>query len=367
MRSALTTILVALTLSQGALYVAPVYGADSDSPSSRKRLLDARNSWILTSPPSKILLSVYTKEAKLAKKKGDTEAAASLSEAALEHVRHLHPKHKTKMETVQMVQDHHEAHDLDTHEETLTKVASTPYVRSKTDYSKKKAPVNFKKQSTYLDMIREADLLASEGERKQAEKMYVEALDHLSQLRSTNGMLLVRLVDRVTRMFYRDGKYLAAEEIIRKHLYRHDSMFERLGPQDNDRLQIAFLLSDLGLVYSGMNKFYEAEAVTKEALHLVKRFHGEKNADYIVMLGALARLHKYMGKLNQSQREYKKAISLANDNKNISKSSKAVILGNYYKLLTKMGKTRLASKIADQANSLRPGTVKHQKFETAKK
>ena len=106
-----------------------------------------------------------------------------------------------------------------------------------------------------------------------------------------------------------------------------------------------------------MNRYFEAEAVTEEALAIVKRFRGEKDADYIVMLGALARLHKYMGLYDEARKEYRNAIALANENKQISKASKAVILGNYFKLLQKMGKSREASKIASKANELKPGTV----------
>ena len=340
-----------------AFILTPAAFADQEK-SSRARLLELRNSWILSSPPSKVLHEVYTRYAREKAKRGDKKSALILSEAALEHVRHLDKESEKKVEAVALVKEHYKTHKIDVHDETLHKVANTPYVREHAGFLKKEPPSNFHKESFYLDRVREADLLATEGEEEKAEKLYVEALNKLEKLKSTDGMLLVRLVDRVTRLFYRDGKFSQAEEIIREHLYRHDSMYERLGPQDEDRLQIAFLLSDLSLVYCGMNRYVEAEALNEEALQIVKQFHTEKDADYVVMLGALARLHKYMGKYKESEKEYRRAISLAEDEEHVSRNTRAIIMGNYYKLLTKMGKTRLAAKVASEANSLRAGTVK---------
>lgn len=330
---------------------------ESTNKNSRSRLLESRNGWIMSSPPSHVLWSVYKKHAEEAAGKGEHHKALVLSEAAIEHVRHLNKESARKKETLEMVDRHSKANEIEIHWPTLEKVAATPYSPSHPGYMKKDPPRVTEKQSSYIDKIREADLLNAEGESEKAEALYVSALKQLSGLKSTDGMLLVKLIDRVTRLYYRDNKFQKAEEIIREHIFRHDSMWERLGPADEDRLQIAFLLSDLGLVYTGMNRYFEAEAVTEEALSIVKRFRGEKDADYIVMLGALARLHKYMGLYDESRKEYRSAIALADENKQISKSSKAVILGNYFKLLQKMGKSREASKIASKANELKPGTV----------
>ena len=240
---------------------------------SRSRLLEARNGWILSLPPSHILWSVYTKHAADAADDKEHHKALVLSEAALEHVRHLDEESHRKKKTMEMLHEHSKLNEIEVHAPTLKKVANTPYVREQPSYLKKAPPRNFSKPESYIDTIREADLLASEGEADKAEALYIKALSQLSRLKSTDGMIMVRLIDRVTRVFYRDGKYQQAEEIIREHLFRHDSMWERLGPADPDRLQIAFLLSDLGLVYCGMNRYYEAEAATVEALKIVKQFN----------------------------------------------------------------------------------------------
>ena len=322
---------------------------------STERLYDSRGSWVLTAPPSIILWTVYAKHSK--RKNAPKKSSMTLSEAALEHVRHLPMDNEKKQSTLKLVHESYEKHDVPLHKETLHKVASTPYVRAEPDFMKKEHPKNFKHQHEYFDLIREADLLAHEGEKEKACKIYEDCLEMPSQLRSTDGMLLVRLVDRLTRIYYLEGNYRKAEEIIRHHLARHDSMFERLGPDDPELLEIAFLLQDLGLVYGGMHRNHEAEACTLEALEIVKKFNGEKSADYIVMLGGLARLHKHMGHLEQAEKEYTRAINLASESKVLSDNSQAIILGNYYKLLEKMGKSRKAEKIAAQANELKPGTI----------
>lgn len=343
-----------LTLLIIGLIVAPcAYSLEGSV--SKERLYDARDAWILTAPPSTVLWSVYTKHSK--RKKGDDKASMTLSEAALEHVRHLPLDSDKKQKTLELIHRSYKKHQVPVHKETLHKVASIPYHLGDQGYMKKEPPQNFHKPSYYFDQIREADLLAHEGERKKACKIYEEALSKLSKLRSTDGMLLVRLVDRLTRIYYLEGDYRKAEEIIRHHLARHNSMYDRLGPQDPDRLQIAFLLQDLGLVYGGMHRYHEAEACSLEALEIVKKFKTEKSSDYIVMLGALARLHKYMEQYDKAENEYRKAISLGRETKGLSRGSRAVILGNYCKLLKKMGKTRKAEKIATRANELKPGTV----------
>lgn len=69
----------------------------------------------MSSPPSHVLWTVYTKHAELAADKGEHHKALVLSEAAIEHVRHLDKESARKKKTLQMVDRHSKTNEIEIH------------------------------------------------------------------------------------------------------------------------------------------------------------------------------------------------------------------------------------------------------------
>lgn len=333
--------------------LAPLQGSASTTPKHEyyKRIHELKNFWTSDAAECYVLWRVYMNAAEEAAKKEDAKRALVLAESALEHARHWKVTDPKAAQTLALINAECKKTGVPIDHEHLHKLVEPQPVEPDYEINRPVPTVAGEKES--LDpLINEADVWVLDGDKEKAAKRYREILAHLNARRASNGADIVKVVDRLTRLYYKDRHYVDAERIVRAALKRGGSMFDVMHETDPERLQLGFLLADLGLVYSGTDRLIESEALYKAAVDIMNCCLGPDHPDSVVTLGELARVHKYMEDYDASEREYKQAISLAKGNPLISKKSRATIVGNYAKLLRKMGKNEKAAHMESHAAEL---------------
>lgn len=331
---------------------APLQGSASTTPKHEyyKRIHELKDSWTSNAAECYVLWRVYMNAAEEAAKKEDPKRALILAESALEHARHWKVTDPKAAQTLALIDAECKRTGVPIDHEHLHKLVEPPPVEP--DYEIHSIPTVAGEKESLDPLINEADVWVLDGDKERAAKRYCEILAHLNARRASKGADIVKVVDRLTRLYYMDKHYVEAERIVRAALKRGGSMYDVMHETDPELLQLGFLLADLGLVYSGTDRLIESEALYKAAVHIMNRAIGPDHPDSVVTLGELARVHKYMEEYDDSEREYKQAISLAKDNPLISKKSRATIVGNYAKLLRKMGKNEKAAVMEAHAADL---------------
>ncbi|MBK9145482.1 MAG: tetratricopeptide repeat protein [Candidatus Melainabacteria bacterium] len=314
-----------------------------------RHLSDLRHSWNPGAPVSKIVWKIYFDRAETLAARGDHQGAVDLLESALEHVRHLPELDERRVKTIDLLAAQSKARGEDVEAPQIV-----AFMQMQRFHGEKHvypgAPGPSKSGHLAVEAkIREADFLVGEGDQPKSERLYRSALKDVLARPGGNELITVKLVDRLCRLYYRQGRYKEGEELVLKQLKRHESMYEHMDPMDPEKLHVAFLLSDLGLLDCGMDRLYEAEALYDAALPVMALHTKENAADYIVTLGALARVHKFMGRLDQAERDYRKALYMAEKDEGISRLSVGTIMNNYADLLEKMGKGSRAQKMRERA------------------
>lgn len=316
-----------------------------------------RDGWLWETPGSAVAWQAFMDEAKVAERSRDYEKQLLLLEAAVEHSSAFKEADPRRIETVAKIKEvaaklGKDLNEKDVHELIL------PITNSHVEPKYRMKPLPRKTAFKPVEpMIREADHMVSEGDQDKAVSVYLKTLKNLNDRHTRKGHELVQVVDRLTRIYYKQGKFSDAEAIIRKELKMRESMYDRLDDTDPDKLQIAFLLGDLALVHSGQERLIESEALYRTALKIIHRNLTEHHYDYIVTLSELARIHKLMGKFADADKEYRQCLTLAKKSDDVSRAARGVITANYAKLLKKMGKTRAAEEMETRANEMLAGTT----------
>ncbi len=332
----------------------------SSGPSYISLLRRQRDSWMWDVPGNEIVWKVFVDQAELAGKTKDYKKQLALLEAAIEHTSCFKPDDERRLETITKLKQCAQKLGYSVDDKQVQELILPPNVGTdKAKYKMKPMP----RKSPYKPVgpvIDEADQHVVDGASEKAVPMYLKSLKSLQERPIRDGQAIVKLVDRLTRIYYREGRLAEAEILVRKELKERESMHDRLDDTDPDKLQIAFLLGDLALTYSGVDRLYEAEALYKSASYIVFKHLTDRHYDYIVTLGELARVHKLMGRYNEAEKEYKTALNLAKNDTNVTKQTRGVIFGNYAKLLEKMGKHRMAEEMQARSTDLLAGSAMHQ-------
>jgi tetratricopeptide (TPR) repeat protein len=315
-----------------------------------------RDGWLWETPGSAVVWQAFMDEAKVAEKSRDYQKQLLLLEAAVEHSSAFRDTDPKRLETVTKIKEVAQKLGKDLTEKDVHELI-LPITNTHVEPKYKLKPLPRKTPFKPVEpMIQEADLLAVEGDQDKAVAVYLKTLKNLNERTSRKGHELVKVVDRLTRIYYKQGKLADAEIIIRKELKLRESMWDRLDDTDPDKLQLAFLLGDLALVHSGQDRLIESEALYKTALKIIHRNLTENHYDYIVTLSDLARIHKLMGRYAEAEKEYRNCLALAKKSDDVSRQARGVIIGNYAKLLRKMGKVRSAEEMETRASNLLAGS-----------
>lgn len=319
-----------------------------------------RDGWLWETPGDAIVWKAFMEQAESAGKTKELAKQLALLEAALEHSSCFKADDPKRLETIAKLKDCAEKQGKKLTEkqvqELILPVTNTihhPKYRMKPEATTKAfKPVE--------PMIQEGDMLNTDGETDRAVKLYLKTLKNLNERTARHGHEIVKVVDRLTRIYYKQGRFAEAEIMVRKELKAMESMHDRLDDHDPDKLQIAFMLGDLALVYSGQERLIESEALYKTALKTIHQNLTERSYDYIITLSELARVHKLMGKYNEADKEFRQTLALSKDRPDCSNFTRGVLFGNYAKLLAKMNKVSAARDMEKKSKELMSSSASAQ-------
>ncbi len=339
-------LFVTLFLCLSAIH--PVWAEEDKRDAYWKLLSERRHGWS-KSAPTRVLWDVYTDYAERATKLKDHKRALILAEAALEHTRAWRPNDERTVRTLNLIKVNCEETGLIVEgDDKILSVVAREAPPAIPDFMRRKA-LTLDPEVSIESFIRESDLLAVEGKSNLALTNYLKILAALESATAKDGGIIVKVVDRITRMYYKERRFREAEDLVRKEIKGRETMASTLHEKDPERLELAFLFSDLGLAYTGQDRFFEAEALYKECLHIMRPFMKDDHPDVIVTLSSLALVHKYMGDIKSAKKEYIQLISSMKNNPAISGESAAVIMNNYAKMLRESGEIRQAERIEAEA------------------
>lgn len=343
-----------LLLTQTSVFAAPGPAPDDNYVAYLKK---QRDGWLWETPGNAIVWKAFIDQADACGKSKDFAKQLALLEAAVEHSSCFKDDDPRRVETIKKLAACAKKQGKVIQEKDVQQlILPVTSTHSHPKYRMKPAP----RTKAYRDvepMIQEADHLVVDGDTDRAVSVYRKTLKNLHERTNRKGHEIVQVVDRLTRIYYKQGRFTEAEELVRKELKAMESMHDRLDDFDPERLQLAFLLGDLALVYSGQERLIEAEALYKTALKIVHQHLSEHHYDYIITLSELARIHKLMGKYSESEKEYQSALALSKNQSDCSRATRSVIFANYGKLLKKMGKDRKATEMEAQARILAGATA----------
>ncbi len=328
-------------------------------------LKQQRDGWLWETPGNAIVWKAFMEQAEAAGKAKDAPKQLALLESALEHSSCFKPDSPKRLETIAKLKECAEKQGKKLTEKQVqdlilpvTNTIQHPKYRMKPE-----PPTRAFKEVD--PMIQEGDMLNTDGDTDQAVKIYLKTLKNLNERSARRGHEIVKVVDRLTRIYYKQGRFVEAEVMVRKELKAVESMHELLDDHDPDKLQIAFMLGDLALVYSGQERLLEAEALYKTALKTIHQNCTEKSYDYIVTLSELARVHKLMGKFDEADKEYRTTLTLSKGRPDCSNMTRGILFGNYAKLLTKMNKLSAAKEMEQKSTELMASSASAQHVTTS--
>lgn len=324
-----------------------------------------RDGWLWETPGDAIVWKAFMEQAEAVGKTRDYAKQLALLESALEHSSCFKADDPKRIHTIAKLKECAEKQGKKLSEKQVqdlilpvTNTIHHPKYRMKPI-----APT--RAFNAVQPMIQEGDMLNTDGETDKAIKIYLKTLKNLNERTARQGHEIVKVVDRLTRIYYKQGRFAEAEVMVRKELKAMESQHELLDDHDPDKLQIAFMLGDLALVYSGQERLIEAEALYKTGLKTIHQNLTEKSYDYIITLSELARVHKLMGHYADSEREYRTALSLSKGRADCSNSTRGVLFGNYAKLLTKMNKVSAAREMEAKSAELMANSASAQTVTTS--
>lgn len=311
-----------------------------------------RDGWLWETPGDAIVWKAFMEQADAVGKTRDSAKQLALLEAALEHSSCFKADDPKRLETIAKLKECAEKQGKKLTEKQVQDLILpvTNTIQHPKYHMKPQPPTRAFREVD--PMIQEGDMLNTDGDTDQAVKIYLKTLKNLNERTARRGHEIVKVVDRLTRIYYKQGRYAEAEVMVRKELKAMESMHDRLDDHDPDKLQIAYMLGDLALVYSGQERLIEAEALYKTALKTIHQNLTEKSYDYIVTLSELARVHKLMGKYDDAEKEYRTTLSLSKGRPDCSNMTRGVLFGNYAKLLAKMNKVSAAKEMEARSAEL---------------
>ncbi|MBX3073802.1 tetratricopeptide repeat protein [Candidatus Obscuribacterales bacterium] len=192
-----------------------------------------------------------------------------------------------------------------------------------------------------------AETLAASGDLNAAEAIYRGIMQRSTSYLTNvvESEMHTKVIDRLVRIYYQQNKFDQAETLIRQSLTLHETMEDKLEPADPQRLNAAYLLADLGLIFTGQRRFNEAEAVLDNSLKTISTFLGRDHPKTILTICDIALLHNAMNQSSKATNEYAEAYSRSKKSKALSVSAKKTIAQNYISSLRDSGEIQKAAKI----------------------
>ncbi|MGC1121802.1 MAG: CHAT domain-containing tetratricopeptide repeat protein [Candidatus Methanofastidiosia archaeon] len=180
-----------------------------------------------------------------------------------------------------------------------------------------------------------------------AEKVWLEALQRYKASRTglqEDTSHYVAVLDNLANLYLDNGEYFKAEKMLKKALKIRRSNFQEDASRHS--LEIAATLNDLGVICSKIDRSYRAEVLYREALSFYEK--SQDAAGIAMVLSNLGNLYTDMDRLSQARTHLKKALkmrrTLVMENHHEYDSDLAETLNNLAILYKKMMKFKESEK-----------------------
>jgi tetratricopeptide (TPR) repeat protein len=164
----------------------------------------------------------------------------------------------------------------------------------------------------------------------EAEPLYLQAVSIQEQIYGPKDPHTLETMGELAEHYERAGEFRKAEELLKRVLAVQD----RWGTGHVARLRS---LERLGVVYTDMERFEEAEALLKTALDLLEKSNGEKFVRNAKCIEELARVKQGMGNFSEAETFYLRALAMVEKGFGPKKVETAAFVNNLGTLYSAMG------------------------------
>lgn len=214
-------------------------------------------------------------------------------------------------------------------------------------------------------LLAAGDHAMADGDSFLAELFFCAVMPPLS----LKGKLIIRnerldelqmmIVDRLVRLYVKDNDVGRAEDLVAMIRDQLAVLDQEKPPRESTQLQLAMLSADLGLIRANQHRFKESEELYQESSVVLEKLLGIHCPQLATIYSDYAVVCARHGKFRKAESNYQKAMTVISMG-GVSKATTKTIVGNYAKLLRKVGKSKEAEELEEEhsnSKELDPGHV----------
>lgn len=159
--------------------------------------------------------------------------------------------------------------------------------------------------------------------------------------------LQMMIVDRLVRLYVKDKNLAQAEDLVAMIRQQLAVLDQEKPPRESTQLQLAMLSADLGLIRANQHRFKESEELYANSSIILEKLLGVHCPQLATIYSDYAVVCARHGRLRKAEANYQKAMEVIGQG-GVGKSTTKTIVGNYAKLLRKVGKKKEAEELEEQ-------------------
>ncbi len=184
--------------------------------------------------------------------------------------------------------------------------------------------------ATYL--LPSLEALADANSQKELRELTGQFEGFLGSLKLSPSLQLSRSLDRLARIYHKQGRYGEAEPLYKRSLSIRE---QQLGPDHPD---VATSLNNLALLYESMGRYGEAEPLVVRSLSIYEQQLGPDHPDVATSLNNLALLYRSMGRYGEAEPLVVRSLAIREQQLGADHPDVATSLNNLAELYRSMGR-----------------------------
>jgi tetratricopeptide (TPR) repeat protein len=151
---------------------------------------------------------------------------------------------------------------------------------------------------------------------------------YLSNLKATNSPELTHCLERLSMLYYKQGRYLEAEPLLQKALTLQQQL---LGPDHPD---VAQSFNNLANLYKSQGRYSEAEPLYLQSLEILEHQSDSDHLNVSAILNNFAGLYEFQDRHSEAERLYLRSLEIKERQLGSDHPTVATVLnglGNLYK------------------------------------
>ena len=149
----------------------------------------------------------------------------------------------------------------------------------------------------------EGNILVEQGRYREAEHVYLAAVEQVEQIGSLNPRLADSL-NELGMLYAKQHKYARAEQLFQRAL---GVMVAALGPDHPD---MAVILKNMGILKASTREYVEADLLLKQSLVLTTRALGHEHPMVAVTMRTIAVCQAIQGRYAESEQMIRRSLEI---------------------------------------------------------